>query len=48
MLRKNGNCKAYYYLGSGVQVRVPFEYSALVNGHVIMEAVRREADSIQI
>lgn len=44
---RNGHCRAYYYLGSGLQVRVFFEYSALVNWHVIMETVRREVGGIQ-
>ncbi|MCU9950592.1 hypothetical protein [Pseudomonas sp. PDM13] len=45
---RNGDCNAYYYLGSGLQVRVLFEYSALVNWRVIMEAVRREVSGIQM
>lgn len=45
---RNGDCNAYYYLDSGLQVRILFEYSALVNWRVIMETVRREVDDIQI
>ncbi|WP_165677689.1 hypothetical protein [Metapseudomonas otitidis] len=45
---RNGSCRAYYFLPSGLMVQVFFEYSALVNWEIIMNEVRRELESIEI
>jgi hypothetical protein len=45
---RNGSCRAYYFLPSGLMVQVFFEYSALVNWEIIMSEVRRELESVEI